>query len=230
MNLPRVLVIDDSTSICLLISTALQKAGYQVEVALNGRDGMAKLLLFRPHCLILDVLLPDISGYALCRQLRQNPRTQQLPLILISSKNAALDMSYGLRQGADRYLSKPFTAEALIQNVWEVVPEPLRAITQPALPAVQPQRTSAAFLRLIPRRTLSQDAMQTRNPLASTPAIKDKQARLLFSKIDGKNTVTRLAALTGLGVEEVERALRVLLTENSISFYNEAGQRVDAQL
>jgi chemotaxis family two-component system response regulator PixH len=230
MNPPRVLIVDDSPSICLLTSTALRQVGYEVDTALNGREGFAKIRIFRPHCLILDVLLPDTSGYTLCRHLRQNAPTQKLPLILISSKSAPLDVNYGLRQGANGYLPKPFTAEALLQKVWEVVPETLRSSMRLALPAPQPQQTSPALLKLIPRRILSQDAMQTSNPFASTPAVKDKQARLLFAEIDGKKTVASLATITGLEIEEVVKTLRVLLNAHNIQIYNVAGQPVEEVL
>lgn len=230
MSMPRVLVIDDSHSTCFLISTTLRRVGYEVEVALTGQEGLAKLATFRPHCLILDVLLPDSNGYALCRLLRQNPRTQHLPLILMSAKNASLDINYGLRQGANRYLPKPFTAETLLQNVWEVLPGPVRSWTHPAIPALQPEQASPLLLKLIPRRTLRPHAMQTSNPLASAPLIKDQRARLLFSKIDGKHSVARLAALTGLEMDEVTKALRVLLNEQNVLLYNEAGLCVNTKL
>ncbi|HEY0756965.1 MAG TPA: response regulator [Ktedonobacteraceae bacterium] len=236
MNLPRVLVVDDSPSACLFITTVLRQRGYEVDVALSGREGFAKIMTFRPHCVILDVLLPDTTGYALCRHLRQSSLTQRLPLILISGKKAPLDISYGLRQGADRYLSKPFTAEMLAQNVWEIIPISLRALTNPVLPAVQLPAIPAqpaiplAQFKLIPRRVLSQDAMRTSNPFMSAPVVEDSQARLLLSKIDGKRTVTRLATETGLEVENVIKALRVLLKADCIQLYNAEGQRVEEEL
>jgi DNA-binding response OmpR family regulator len=232
MNPPRVLVVDDSPSTCFFIANTLQQAGYEVDIALNGREGFTKLMTFLPHCLILDVLLPDTNGYELCRYIRQSAPLQRLPLILISSKNAPLDVHYGLRQGADRYLPKPFTAEALIQEVWEVVPDPVRSTAHSAIPAIQsqPRQTSATVLRLVPRQILSQDAMQTSNPFARGPVIKDKQARRLLAEIDGKKTVTRLATVTGLSTEEVVQALRVLLKTNSIQLYDAQGHPVEAAL
>lgn len=241
MNPPRVLVVDDSPSICVFIANALQQAGYQVDVALSGREGFAKLMTFMPHCLILDVLLPDTNGYELCRYIRQNALLQRLPLILISSKNAQLDITYGLRQGADRYLPKPFTAEALIQEIGEIVPDPLRSTTHPAIPTIptiqaqqarrmQPHRTPQTVLSLVPRQTLSQDAMQASNPFASGPVIKDRKARRLLSEIDGRRTVTGLATATGLSTEEVIKALSILLKAHCIQLYNVQGQLVEEAL
>jgi chemotaxis family two-component system response regulator PixH len=228
MKPPRVLVIDDSPSTCLFIATTLEQAGYVVDFALNGREGFTKFMRFMPDCLILDVLLPDTNGYELCRYIRQDARWQRLPLILISSKNAPLDVMYGLRQGADRYLPKPFTSEALIQEVWEVFPDPLRSTSHHAIPAIQSQarQTPPAVLKLIPRKVLNQDAMRTSNPFANGPNIKDKYACRLLAEIDGKKTVSRLATVTGLSTEEVVSALRVLLKAKSVQLYDKEGQPV----
>ena len=216
MTCPRVLVIDDSTSICFFISTTLRKAGYEVAMALNGQEGFNKLMTFHPHCLILDVILPDISGYEICRYLRRSLPKQKLSLILISAKSAPLDVSYGLRQGADRYLPKPFTAEDLLREVRGVIPEHLRSTVPPASSPTPQQPVFQEQLELIPRRVSNQGAMQTSNPFARTPVIRDEQARRLYTAIDGKKTVIKLAAETGLETDEVISALRVLLKSNTI--------------
>ncbi|SRR5581483_4867438 len=218
MTCPRVLVIDDSTSICFFISTTLRKAGYEVAMALNGQEGLNKLMTFHPHCLILDVILPDISGYEICRYLRRSLPKQKLSLILISAKSAPLDVSYGLRQGADRYLPKPFTAEDLLREVRGVIPEHLRSTVPPASSPTPQQPAVQEQLELIPRRISNQGAMQTSSPFARnrTPIIRDEQARRIYTAIDGKKTVIKLAAETGLETEEVISALRVLLKSNSI--------------
>ena len=122
-NAAKVLVIDDSATICLIMARALQKAGYQVITASNGNDGLKKALQERPHCVILDVVLPGISGYGLCRQLRALDPQHNLSIIMVSTKNTRLDRSWGLRQGADRYLPKPFSEEMLVQTVKEVIRE-----------------------------------------------------------------------------------------------------------
>ncbi len=122
-NAAKVLVIDDSATICLIMARALRKAGYQVITASNGNDGLTKALQERPHCVVLDVVLPGISGYGLCRQLRALDPQHSLSIIMVSTKNTRLDRSWGLRQGADRYLPKPFSEEMLVQTVKEVIRE-----------------------------------------------------------------------------------------------------------
>jgi DNA-binding response OmpR family regulator len=118
---PKVLVIDDSATSSLFITQALRKAGYKVITAVNGNEGLTKALSERPHCLILDVVLPGVSGFGVCRQLRSIDPQRNLSIIMVSSKNTQLDQAWGLRQGADRYLAKPFTEEILLQTVEEVL-------------------------------------------------------------------------------------------------------------
>src|SRR5947209_17108294 len=126
INARRVLIIDDSVTSCLLMARALQKAGYQVITALNGQDGLMKAFRERPHCLILDVVLPGgTSGFGLCRQLRSIDPQHTLSIILISTKNTPLDHNWAIRQGADRYLIKPFTEELFLRTVEEVLAERL---------------------------------------------------------------------------------------------------------
>lgn len=118
---PRILVIDDSATLRLLMARALQKFGCKVSIASNGPDGLSKALQERPDCIILDVLLPGINGFSLCRQLRAMDPEHDLSIIMVSSKNTPLDQHWGLRQGADRYLPKPFTEEQLVGAVKEVL-------------------------------------------------------------------------------------------------------------
>ncbi len=122
-NAPKVLVVDDSATLCLIMARALEKAGYHVITASNGKDGLVKALRERPHCVVLDVVLPGISGFGLCRQLRALDPKRNLSIIMVSTKSSSIDQTWGLRQGADRYLPKPFSEEALIRTVGEVIRE-----------------------------------------------------------------------------------------------------------
>jgi len=117
---PRVLIVDDSATLRLLMARALQRFGCQVSLACDGKEGLEKALQERPHCVILDVVLPGLNGFSLCRQLRALDPEHDLSIILVSSKNTTMDQRWGLRQGADRYLPKPFTEEKLIETVKEL--------------------------------------------------------------------------------------------------------------
>ena len=85
-NVPKVLIVDDSVTTCLLMARALQKAGYQVITAADGHEGWMKAIRERPHCLVLDVVLPGVSGFSLCRQLRAVDPQRSLSIIMISTK------------------------------------------------------------------------------------------------------------------------------------------------
>lgn len=120
----KVLIVDDSHSACLFMANVLEKAGYQVITAPDGSQGWLKALQEQPHCVVLDVVLPGaINGFRLCRQLRAQDPQHRLPIIMVSVKDTSADFAWGMRQGADRYLSKPFSEEAFIQLVGEVLAE-----------------------------------------------------------------------------------------------------------
>ena len=159
VNTHTVLVIDDSITFCEFIAQALEKVGYRVIAAADGHKGLIKVLQEHPVCVILDVILPGLSGFEVCRQLRARDPQHSLPIIMISSKNTPLNQMWGLRQGANRYLPKPFTQEVLVQTVTEVMPPALRP--RPTLPLktvstnysdTDEQQTLQSLYKLIPHR------------------------------------------------------------------------------
>ena len=227
---PRVLVVDDSPTTCLFIAATLEQAGYQMEIALSGQEGLAKVARFQPYCLILDVVLPDISGYAICRYIQQSMPHNALYIILISTKNTPFDQSYGLRQGAHRYLPKPFTAEELVQAVREGVPQPLSQSVRPRFSSTPQECAPPALPELMPRRVVNQGAMRTSSPFARTPAIEDEQTHRLYTAIDGRRTLADLAAVTGLEAKTITGAIRALLKEDHIRMYDAEGQLVESAL
>ena len=201
-----------------------------MEFALKGQEALTKIARFQPYCLILDVVLPDISGYAICRYLQQHMPRNTIYIILISAKNAPFDQSYGLSQGAHRYLPKPFTAEALVQMVREGVPIPLHQSIRSTLSSTPQENVPPALLELMPRRLNNSVAMRTSSPFARTPAIEDDRVNQLYAAIDGKKTLSELAAVTGLEAKTVTGAIRALLKEKRIRMYDGAGQPVENAL
>lgn len=231
INRPRVLVVDDSLTTCLFMASALEQAGYEVEAAFKGQECLFKMMQFQPTCLVLDVMLPDMSGYSVCRHIQQHMLGGGVYTILVSAqKISPLDQSYGLRQGANRYLLKPFSAETLVKAVWEGVPQRFRHSVSPSLVASSPQNSRPSFVELVPRRVENQGAMRTSNPFAVAPAIADKQARRLYEAIDGKRTLAELVEVVGLNAEAAARPLRALLKENCIRMYDAAGKPVEDAL
>ncbi|HLJ81223.1 MAG TPA: response regulator [Ktedonobacterales bacterium] len=121
MAMPRVLVVDDSWTDLTLIATPLRESGYDVITAVDGEEALEKVLQERPQCVVLDVILPKQNGFQLCRKLKQMEQSRDIPIILISAKNTPLDKRWGLQQGADLYMTKPFSKDELLASVRSLV-------------------------------------------------------------------------------------------------------------
>ncbi|KST66468.1 response regulator transcription factor [Mastigocoleus testarum] len=116
-----VLVVDDTPSQLELMNVYLQDGGYHVITASDAKDALLKAESYQPDVILTDVVMPGMSGFEFCRQLKRNPVTQNLPIIICSSKNKQIDKIWGMRQGADIYLTKPFSKQELIQALKSVL-------------------------------------------------------------------------------------------------------------
>lgn len=114
---PKVLVVDDSWTDLTLMANPLHAHGYNVVTAMDGEEAIEKAVYEQPNCIILDVILPKQNGFAVCRRLKQMEACRQIPIILISSKNTPQDRHWGMQQGADIYLTKPFRETELLASV-----------------------------------------------------------------------------------------------------------------
>ena len=112
-----ILVVDDAHSERELMSTYLEQEGYQVIQATNGQEALEKVTSQKPNLVITDLVMPDMNGLELCRAIRKNPDTEKLPIIACTSKNQELDRVWGLKQGLNLYLTKPYTREEVTQAV-----------------------------------------------------------------------------------------------------------------
>ncbi len=117
----KVLVVDDSWTELAMIATPLRNSGFDVVTAVDGDEALEKVFREQPECIVLDVVLPKQNGFQLCRKLKSFESSKNIPIILLTSKNTPLDKSWGLRQGADMYMTKPFNEEELISNVRRLV-------------------------------------------------------------------------------------------------------------
>lgn len=117
MPAPKILVVDDSWTDLTLIATSLRESGFDVVIAADGEEALEKVGTERPQCVVLDVVLPKLNGFQVCRKLKQNDLSRHIPVILISGKNTPLDKKWGLQQGADLYITKPFDKEELLAGV-----------------------------------------------------------------------------------------------------------------
>ncbi len=114
---PKILVVDDSPTELRLMVEPLIARGYRVITATNGIEALDMVARELPRLILLDVLMPGKNGFQVCRQLKSDPATRDIKIIIVSSKNQDSDRFWGLKQGADEYLAKPFNDEALLSHV-----------------------------------------------------------------------------------------------------------------
>ncbi|HIU64920.1 MAG TPA: response regulator transcription factor [Candidatus Avacidaminococcus intestinavium] len=117
----RVLLVDDEENIRLLVKVNLEKVGYEVIEAPDGKTALALLQTTLPDMIILDLMLPEIDGLEICRLLKRDTRTADIPLIMLTAKNDEIDRVIGLELGADDYLTKPFSQRELLARVKAVL-------------------------------------------------------------------------------------------------------------
>ena len=117
----RVLVVDNEPHILKLVSFTLKARGYEV---LEASDGMAAVELAvseRPDLILMDVVMPVLSGYEAAGRLKDDPRTAHIPIVMLSAKSQPAERSEGLERGAHSYITKPFTPSELVQHVTDLI-------------------------------------------------------------------------------------------------------------
>lgn len=118
MEPTKILVVDDDENICELLRLYLEKEGYGVICAYDGLDAISKFGNENPSLILLDIMLPKLDGWQVCREIRRN---SQVPIIMITAKNETFDKILGLELGADDYISKPFDAKEVMARVKAVL-------------------------------------------------------------------------------------------------------------
>ena len=113
----RVMVIDDSNTIRRSAEMFLRQAGFEVILAEDGFDALAKISDHSPKVIFVDIMMPRLDGYQTCALIKQNPKLKSTPVIMLSSKDGVFDRARGRLAGSDRYLTKPFTKESLLRAV-----------------------------------------------------------------------------------------------------------------
>lgn len=118
MNKSKILVVDDDTNIAELISLYLQKEGYDTREVYSGKQAVEAFESYKPDLILLDVMLPEMDGYDVCKHIR---RTSKAPIIMLTAKCDVFDKVLGLELGADDYIAKPFDPKELIARVKAVL-------------------------------------------------------------------------------------------------------------
>lgn len=119
MDRKKILVVDDERHLVQIIKFNLEKKGFSVLTAYDGEEAVKKINEEEIDLLILDIMLPRISGFEICKRVRENARTRNLPIIILTAKGQEFDRNKAIRLGADFYVTKPFSPKALIEKVGE---------------------------------------------------------------------------------------------------------------
>ena len=114
----RILIVDDDENIAELISLYLTKECYETKIVYDGESALSELSVFKPNLILLDLMLPGIDGYQVCREIRKN---NNVPIIMLSAKGETFDKVLGLELGADDYIIKPFDTKELVARVRAVL-------------------------------------------------------------------------------------------------------------
>jgi two-component system, chemotaxis family, response regulator PixH len=116
-----VLVVEDTLSEMELLSHYLRESGYSVIATASAKDALNIAIGQKPDVIVTDVVMPGMSGFELCRTLKKHPVTENIPIVICSSKNQEIDRLWGMKQGADGYITKPFGREQLARAIASVV-------------------------------------------------------------------------------------------------------------
>jgi len=119
----KVLIVDDDDDILLIVQTILTSAGYVTFVARNGREGVDMALDIQPDLILLDVMMPELSGWEVCTTLKNAPETRQIPVAMMTVKSEIRDLITGMQVGADDYITKPFTRRRLLSTIRKLLDE-----------------------------------------------------------------------------------------------------------
>lgn len=117
-----ILIIDDTPSEAALMSSVVQKLGHNVQTESDGEKGIATARTLKPALILLDVVMPNMDGFTACRKIRKDPDLAKTPVIMVTSKNQDSDKFWAEKQGANGYVTKPFTPDSLAGAIKTVLP------------------------------------------------------------------------------------------------------------
>jgi DNA-binding response OmpR family regulator len=117
----EILVVDDDPYIQRSLSFVLRKEGFEVEVASNGEEALNKAREFKPKIIMLDVMMPKLNGFAACRAIKSDPATKSSYVIILTSKGQEVDREMGLKEGADEFMTKPFSPKEIVAKIRSIL-------------------------------------------------------------------------------------------------------------
>lgn len=113
----KILVVDDEENIRKLVKYNLILDGFEVVLAVDGKDGLDKAISEKPDLILLDIMMPEIDGLEVCSRLKKNPETRDIPIFMLSAKGQMQDLEDAYEMGADNYITKPFDVEKLSEII-----------------------------------------------------------------------------------------------------------------
>ncbi|HET7499297.1 MAG TPA: response regulator [Candidatus Omnitrophota bacterium] len=117
MSKGKILVVDDEIYIVHILDFSLGMEGYEVVTALDGEQALERVASEKPDLIVLDIMMPKLDGYEVCRAVKSNPATKNVPVILLSAKGRNVDQKMGFDVGADDYITKPFSPRKLVERI-----------------------------------------------------------------------------------------------------------------
>ena len=117
----KVLLVDDDPSILLSLDFLMKKAGYAVFIARDGAEALDIVQRERPDCLVLDIMMPEVDGYEVLRQVKENKATRHAKVIMLSAKSREADIQQAMALGADHYITKPFATKKLLDDIRQLI-------------------------------------------------------------------------------------------------------------
>ena len=117
MKKKRILVVEDEESLLKLESILLTSKGYDVTGVADGKAALREITDNKPDLVVLDIMLPEMDGYEVCRRIRENPETSRLPVVMLTAKKNSQDFALGVQVGADAYITKPFKSAKVIEVI-----------------------------------------------------------------------------------------------------------------
>jgi DNA-binding response OmpR family regulator len=121
--MPNILIVEDDPEAARILELSLKRERFNTIVALNGTQGLAAAQTQHPDLVLLDLMMPDIDGYEVCRRIRANPHTANLPIIVVSAKTQDADKQMAAQLGANGYLTKPYRRTDLLNMIQACLPK-----------------------------------------------------------------------------------------------------------
>ncbi len=121
MPIPRILIVDDYPNLVRVLTMRLQSEGYEVLSSADGLDGLFKARTESPDLILLDVLLPKMDGFKICRLLKSDEKRRHIPIIMLTSRARDIDRHTGMEMGADAYMHKPYDPPELLDKIGSLI-------------------------------------------------------------------------------------------------------------